>query len=182
MSLSLSKGQRIDLTKGSSLSRIFLGLGWDVGDDDDIDVDASCIMFDASRSEAETAVFFSNKSNSNGSVIHGGDNLTGSGDGDDEVIEVDLARVPSSIQHLVFVITSWSQHTFEEIGNAFCRLVDATNGRELARFDMSGTGDHTALIAVRVYRYQGEWKLQAVGQPAEGKSYRDVVGQALATF
>ncbi len=189
MSLSLIKGQRIDLTKGSALKKIFLGLGWDVADDDDeeVDIDASCVLLGAQKRPVDDgAVFFANLENGNGSIRHGGDNLTGDGDGDDEVIEVDLADVPAEIEHLVFVITSYSGHTFNQVRNAFCRVVDAVSRRELARYAMSGAGHHRALIAARVYRHQGDWKMQALGVPADGVeedcTFADIMDDVVRAF
>lgn len=175
MSINLTKGERIVLTKNSPLTKVFLGCGWETGDDEDIDVDASCVFFGESRDEVAEAVYYGHLESEDGSVQHGGDNLTGTGDGDDEVVVVDLDRLAQIVESLVFVITSYGGHNFNQIKNAFCRLVDAVSGRELARFDMSGTGDHTALVAVRLYRQEGQWKLQAIGEPTSGGTYQDTL-------
>ena len=136
MSISLSKNQTVSLTKdGKGLQRVFLGLGWDVvvapkksgflgglfggaSGGESIDLDASCLMFDANKQIVET-VWFRQLESQNRSVVHLGDNLTGEGSGDDEVIEVDLTKVDPTVQSLVFLITSFRGQTFEKIESAF---------------------------------------------------------------
>jgi tellurium resistance protein TerZ len=186
MSVNMSKGQRISLEKrgGGELTRVRMGLGWDAipkkglfgrVKQKAIDLDASCVVLDGSRSEID-AVWFRKLKSSDGSITHTGDNLTGEGEGDDESIIVELDRVPRNAQTLVFTVTSYSSQGFSEVQNAFCRLVDETNGSEVARFDLSATGPHTAMILATVYRDSGGsgWKMAAIGDTGKGKTYKDM--------
>ncbi|MDR2392510.1 MAG: TerD family protein [Planctomycetota bacterium] len=194
MAVSLMKGQRISLAKegDSQLTQVFMGLGWDAvkkkgggflsslfggQSGGDIDLDASCIMFDEKK--LIDAVWFRQLTSEDGSIRHSGDNLTGEGEGDDETIHVDLAAVPGNVTSLVFVITSFRGQTFNEIQNAFCRLVDARANKEIASYTLSGGGKNTAQIMARVYRHGGEWKMAAIGEPAQGATYKDVIPKIL---
>jgi tellurium resistance protein TerZ len=125
MALSLTKGQKISLEKenGGGLSKVAMGLGWDAARGQSIDLDASCIMFNATKNIIDT-VWFGQLQSKDGSVKHSGDNLTGAGDGDDETITVDLTRVLANVNSLVFTINSFTGQTFDQIENAFCRLVN----------------------------------------------------------
>ena len=183
MAISLAKEQKISLTKesgGTGLTKVFMGLGWDPvkakgflgglfggGDSGSIDLDASCMMFDGQKNLVDT-VWFRQLRSKDGSIVHSGDNLTGDGDGDDEVINVDLTRLPSSVQTLVFVITSFRGQTFDKVDSAFCRLVDASKKKELARYTLSDKTPVTAQVMAKVYRENGEWMMQALGVPANG--------------
>ena len=181
MSVSLVKGQKISLSKesGGSLTKVVVGLGWDpADDDDDIDLDASAILFSESRDLID-AVWFGQLQSRDGSIVHTGDNLTGEGDGDDEQIIVNLPSVPGQVKHIVFVVTSYSGETFEEVENAFCRVVDQGTNRELARYSLSSGGANGGLVIARVYRHNDEWKMAAIGEyQSEGETYKDMVGLA----
>lgn len=175
--VNLIKGQKINLEKpgGGALSNVFMGLGWDPANgSDDIDLDASCICFDANRNPVDI-IYFGNLNGAGGSVVHSGDNLTGDGDGDDEVINVDLGRVPSNIDSLVFTINSFRGQTFNEIANCFARLVDKSSNSELCIFKLAEKGSNTAVIMCRVYRYNGQWKMSAMGNPASGRTANDLI-------
>ncbi|MDK1669158.1 TerD family protein [Moraxella osloensis] len=193
MAVSLQKGQKISLDKeaGTALTRIKMGLGWDVastpksggflgglfgggGNNDSIDLDASCIMFDASKQPID-AIWFGQLQSKDGSIVHTGDNRTGAGDGDDEVINVDLSRVPAHVQSLVFTVNSFTGQTFEKVANAFCRIVNASNNSEVARYNLSAQGSHTALILAKIYRHNGEWKMHAIGEIASGRTFHDLM-------
>jgi len=182
MAISLGKEQKISLTKeaGSGLTKVLMGLGWDPvkakgmfgslfggGDGGSIDLDASCMMFDGNKQLVDTIWFRQLKSH-DGSIRHSGDNLTGDGAGDDEVIYVDLTRIPSSVQSLVFVITSFRGQTFDKVESAFCRLVDESKNKELARFTLSDKTPVTAQVMAKVYKENGEWMMQAIGAPTNG--------------
>ena len=145
MGISLVKGQKISLEKGdgSSLTKIFLGAGWDVakkggllgmfgGGDSSIDLDASAIMFDENNSPLDS-IWFGQLRSRDGSIQHSGDNRTGEGDGDDEAIHVDLTRVPSQVKSIVFTISSFRGQTFEKVEYPYCRLVDPTTNVEIAK-------------------------------------------------
>jgi tellurium resistance protein TerZ len=190
MTVSLTKGgPSVELKKpdGTPLTQVFMGLGWDATkkrfslSSGSIDLDASAILFDASRREVDS-VWFSHLRSNDGSLVHTGDNLTGAGDGDDEVIKVDLTRVPSNVQTIVFVVNSYTGQTFERVENAFCRLVDSSGGREneVARYDLTNAkGAYRAVIMAKVYRDGAGWKIQAVGTTVKnGRTYKELVGPA----
>ncbi|MBF0271303.1 MAG: TerD family protein [Magnetococcales bacterium] len=187
MSISLHKGDTFQLGEenGVPLKRITLGLGWDVAPpkkglmrflatNDTIDLDASCILFDQNGT-IQDAVWFEQLHSLDGSIRHTGDNITGAGDGDDEQIVVDLCQVPSSIKALVFVINSFSGQNFDRIANAHCRLLDRDQDREVARYQLDSQGAHTALIMAQLYRDGAEWKMLAIGSPARGKTFHDLL-------
>lgn len=187
MAVNLVKGQKISLEKqgGGSLNRVFLGVGWDVakasglfgmfGGNGTIDLDASCVMFDEGQQVVDT-VWFRQLRSKDGSVHHSGDNLTGDGDGDDEVINVDLSRVPAHVKTLVFTVNSFTGQTFDKVANAFCRLVDASSNHEVAKLNLSEVkGSHTAVIMAKVYRHNGEWKMHAIGENAAGQTFRELL-------
>lgn len=192
MSVNLQKGQRVDLTKGNAgLRRIMVGLGWDEAppttsggffatlfggnQKQDIDCDASAFLIAADTNEiygGGDVVYFGNLTHTSQCVVHQGDNLTGAGDGDDEQIMVDLANLPDAYSRIVFVVNIYqarerNQH-FGMIKNAFIRLVDADTGRELCIYNLSENySGMTAMIFGEVYRQNGEWKFNAIGQPTQ---------------
>lgn len=185
MAVNLQKGQKVSLKKdlngGKDLSVIRVGLGWDVGDRDNIDLDASCGMYAADKSPVDE-VWFRHLASKCGSVKHSGDNLTGKGDGDDEVITVDLNKVPANVQHLVFTVNSWTGQRFTAVRNAFARIVDAASDKELCRYPLSVGMDCTALIVARLYRHNGEWKFAALGEQGNGRSIQDLHAQIKTLF
>lgn len=188
MAVNLQKGQKVNLKKdnGQALGRVMIGLGWDpveksssggflsslFSSNDNIDCDASVIMLQNGKfKDNDDLVYFGNLKHSSGSVKHMGDNLTGDGDGDDEQVFVDLNAVPSNYDKLVFVVNIYQamkrkQH-FGLIKNAFIRIVD-DNGKEFCRYNLSEKYDGmTAMIFGEIYRYNGEWKFNAIGQPTQ---------------
>lgn len=187
MSVNLAKGQQISLSKsdGTSLSAVRMGLGWQAAQRKgflaklagarEIDLDASAVLF--AGGQPVDVVFFQHLVSDDGSVRHLGDNLTGgAGAGaDDEVILVDLGRVPPHVDQIVFTVNSFTGQTFAEVQNAFCRLVDETTGQELARYTLSGGGAHTAQIMAKLYRAGGRWQLKAIGEPAVGRTFQDLL-------
>ncbi len=180
--VSLAKSQKISFAKkDAGLKHVFVGLGWKPATASGgffksmfstppaaVDLDASCVVLDAQKNIIET-VWFRQLRNSNGSIQHTGDNRTGEGDGDDEVIKIDLSKLPAQASQLVFVINSFTGQTFDKVANSYCRLVDQANGKELARYTLSGEGKHTAQIMARVYLENGEWVMQALGEPANAQ-------------
>ena len=189
MAVSLVKGQKISLEKeaGGTLTQVRMGLGWDVakpkgmlgkvfggGGSDAIDLDASCGLFDAQRNLIDL-VWFRQLKSRDGSIQHTGDNLTGAGDGDDESIIVDLSRVPATIKSLVFTVNSYRGQTFDTVENAFCRLVDHRSNREIARYNLSAQGGHTAMVMAKVYRHNDEWKMHAIGDAAAGRTFQEII-------
>ncbi|GAA2048508.1 TerD family protein [Williamsia deligens] len=171
--VSLAKGQRVSLKKdgGVELTRIRMGLGWDPvvtkrglfggGRGSNIDLDASAMMYAGSR--LGDLAYYGQLVSKDGSIRHHGDNLTGEGEGDDEVIDIDLTRVPPAITQILLVVTSYQGHTFEQVENAFCRLVDVTTGAELARYTLAGGMPHTGIVMAKVFRSGSGWSMQAVG-------------------
>ncbi len=187
--VSLTKGQSVSLEKrgGGGLTRVVMGIGWDVkakkgmfgglfggGAGDEIDLDASCLLFD-NRGQAVDAVWFRQLRSEDGSIVHTGDNRTGAGDGDDEQIIVELQQVPSEVQTLVFTVNSFQGDTFDRIENAFCRLVDATTGDEIARYDLTGSGSHTAQVMAKVARAGSGWTMTAIGATTSGRTFHDMM-------
>ncbi|MEU6186466.1 TerD family protein [Nocardia sp. NPDC047038] len=182
--VSLVKGQRVTLRKeGTALTFVKMGLGWDpvrsrgmFGNRTvDIDLDASVIMF-ADMNPVDVA-YYGQLTSKDGSIRHQGDNLTGEGEGDDEVILVDLTRVPAHVNTLLFIVTSYKGHTFEQVQNAFCRLVDGTNNGELARYTLAGGMPFTAMAMAKLYRVGNDWKLQALGEGFQAKHPGEAVPQ-----
>ncbi len=186
MTVSLTKGQRVSLSKdGAVLSRIFMGLGWDVArkggffggllrGNQEIDLDASCLVFNEAGQLVDE-IWFRQLHGMNGAIVHTGDNLTGAGDGDDEVIQVDLVRLPASIKSLVFTVTSFHGQTFDNVANARCRVVDDVSGKELTVFNLSDSGPHTGFIMAKIYRHNGVWKIHAIGERTNGRTFYDMM-------
>jgi tellurium resistance protein TerZ len=192
MGLSLQKGQSLSLTKsdGGSLTRVRLGLGWDSAvpakrgffgkaKTADVDLDASAIFFDA-RGQVLDTVWFNQLKSKDGSTNHTGDNLTGAGDGDDETILVDLGAVAPQVAQIVFVISSYSRQTFDTVENAFCRLVDdsSAGSPEVARYQLTDSGPHTAMIMAKVSREGSGWTFKAIGERANGRTVQDLLAPA----
>lgn len=174
MGVNLSKGQTVSLVKqdGGSLSQVRMGLGWDTikkkglfgkMKEVSVDLDASALLLSTDRQVLET-VYYGNLRSRDGSLMHTGDNLTGKGDGDDESIMVDLPKVPGSVAHIVFVVNSFSGQNFSQIENATARVVDsADRDRELVRYELSGSGTHTAIVMARLSRVGSGWAFTAIG-------------------
>ena len=177
--ISLFKGQKIDLTKGNpKLSKILIGLGWDTKKYDggfDFDLDAAAFLLGANgkvQSDYDF-VFYNNLTHSSGAVQHMGDNLTGAGDGDDEQIKIDLSKVPANIDKIAFTVTIHEadsrRQNFGQVSNAFIRIVDESNGKELIRYDLGEDFSvETAVVVGELYRNSGEWKFNAVGSGFKG--------------
>lgn len=185
MGVSLQKGQSVSLVKqgGGTLTRVRMGLGWDAvkkkgmfgsRKEQSIDLDASCLLFDAQRQLVDQ-VWFNQLTSKDGSVRHTGDNLTGAGDGDDESVIVDLGALPARVSTLVFTVNSFTGQDFSQIENAFCRLVDETNQSELARYELSGSGRHNAQIMAKLTRDGSGWSMTAVGAIADGRTFQDLL-------
>ncbi|AJP01832.1 chemical-damaging agent resistance protein C [Streptomyces cyaneogriseus subsp. noncyanogenus] len=173
MGVTLAKGGNVSLSKAApDLTRVMVGLGWDARSTTGapFDLDASALVCGGGRVLGdEWFVFYNQLTSPDGSVEHTGDNLTGEGDGDDESILVDLSRVPDRCDRIVFPVSIHMAdergQTFGQVANAFIRVVDQADGRELARYDLSeDASTETAMIFGELYRRQGEWKFRAVGQ------------------
>ena len=179
MPISLQKGQKVDLTKGNAgLSKIYVALGWDTNKYDggyDFDLDASAFLTDETGRVQTDAdfVFYGNLKHASGCVEHTGDNLTGAGEGDDEVINVDLSIVPANIARIAFTVTIYDSdvrgQNFGMVSNAYIRVVNATNGAELLRYDLGEDYSvETAVVVGEIYRYGPEWKFNAIGSGFAG--------------
>lgn len=179
MSVMLTKGQRVDLTKDRpSLKNVLIGLGWDINHYDgesDFDLDASVFMTkdNGKVTNENDFVFYGNLQHKSKSVIHMGDNRTGDGDGDDEVIKVKLNDVPSDFSTLAVAVTIYDAdvrlQNFGMIGNAYVRVLDEETGEELVRFDLSEDfSTETAVVVAELYKREGDWKFKAVGSGYNG--------------
>ena len=179
MVVSLSKGQKVDLTKTNpGLTKVTVGLGWDVnkydgGQDFDLDATVFLLAEGGKVGGPEDFVFYNNTKGGNGSVVHSGDNLTGDGDGDDEVIKISLNEVPATTQKIAFAVTIHDaearQQNFGMVSNAFIRIVSEETGEEIIRYDLGEDFSiETALVVGELYRHSGEWKFSAIGSGYQG--------------
>ncbi|MFD8674276.1 TerD family protein [Streptomyces seoulensis] len=183
--VSLQKNQTVSLVKGGAplLSRVQMGLGWEPAyRGKDIDLDASVIAYGPQRNAVDSC-YFGKLSILNGAIKHSGDNLTGEGGGDDEVIMVDLGRIPPEVTGLVFTVNSFSGQKFTEVAKAYCRLVDPASGEELVRFDLTSAEPQTGVLMAKLVRqYSGEWDMTALGDFVKARTVRNMVkpgGEAL---
>ena len=178
MALSLQKGGNLSLSKEApGLTKILVGLGWDprATDGAEFDLDASAFLLGATgkiSSEADF-IFYNQLKSADGSVEHTGDNRTGAGDGDDEVLKVDLSRVPADVDKIAFTVTihdaEGRKQNFGQVSNSFIRIVNEANGSEIVRYDLAeDASTETAMIFAELYRNNGEWKFRAVGQGYAG--------------
>lgn len=179
--VSLQKNQTVSLVKGGRplLSQVKMGLGWEPAfRGKDIDLDASVIAYGPQRNHIDSC-YFGKLTILNGSVKHSGDNLTGEGGGDDEVIVVDLGRLPQEVTGLVFTVNSFSGQKFTEVAKAYCRLVDAATDQELVRFDLTGAEAQTGVMMAKLIRqFSGEWEMTAMGDFVKARTVRNMVKPA----
>lgn len=178
MPINLQKGANANLSREvPGLSRVLIGLGWNARttSGDSFDLDASAFLLTESnrvRNDSDF-IFYNNTRSQDGSVEHKGDNRTGDGDGDDEVVSVNLASVPGDVAKVTFAVTIHEaesrRQSFGQVSGAFIRVVDESSSKELVRYDLSEDfSTETALIFGELYRHQGEWKFRAVGQGYRG--------------
>ena len=178
MAISLTKGGNVNLSKEApNLTNMAVGLGWNprATDGQAFDLDAVAFLVNESgkvRADADF-IFFNNLKSSDGSVEHTGDNRTGEGDGDDEVIKVDLSKVPADVNKVVFCAVIYEgqarNQNFGQVANAYIRIVNTQGGAEVARYDLSeDSSTETAMIFGELYKNNGEWKFRAVGQGFAG--------------
>ncbi|MGW4845404.1 TerD family protein [Nocardia brasiliensis] len=155
---------------GAALDYVTMALGWDPvrpgrwfgAPGKDIDLNASALLF--AGDQIADVVYHEQLSSRDGAVRHLGDSTTGEGKGDNEIITVDLTRLTPEITAAVFIVTCYTGQTFEQIENAFCRLIDSVSGIELARYDLSAGGSHTGLVMCKVYRSDGVWQFESIGE------------------
>ena len=178
MAISLTKGGNVNLSKESpGLNKIIVGLGWDsrATDGAAFDLDASAFLVKADgkvRADSDFC-FYNNKIVGEGAVQHLGDNTTGAGDGDDEVIKVELAKIPAELDKVVFAVTIYEadlrKQNFGQVNHAYIRVVNELTGQEIARYDLSEDASiETAMIFGEIYRVGADWKFKAVGQGFAG--------------
>ncbi|WP_329564144.1 TerD family protein [Streptomyces uncialis] len=176
--VSLQKNQTVSLVKGGRpmLSQVRMGLGWEPAyRGADIDLDASVIAYGPKRNHLDSC-YFGKLSILNGSIKHSGDNLTGEGAGDDEVIMVDLGRLPQEATGLVFTVNSFSGQKFTDVAKAYCRLLDGATGEELVRFDLTNAEAQTGVIMCKLIRqFSGEWEMTALGDFVKSRTVRGMV-------
>ena len=193
MSINLKKGQKIDLKKSNpGLSTVRVGLGWDPVNQGgggflkslfgsgkaDIDCDASVFLLNGDSKPVDL-IYFGNLRTRNDSIIHTGDNLTGEGEGDDEVILVDLDRIDPNVDKLLFVVNIYDcvrrGQDFGMIQNAYIRITDAKNNSEIARYNLSDDyRGKTGLLVGLIYRYNGTWKFNAIGEGTRDTGLNDM--------
>ncbi len=174
MAVSLSKGQKVDLTKTNpGLNNLLVGLGWDTNRYDgggEFDLDAAAYLLTDTGKVGTDAdfVFYGNTAHASGSVTHSGDNRTGEGDGDDEMIKVDLSMIPANVAKIAFTVTIHEaeerKQNFGQVSNAYIRVVNEADGTELVRFDLGEDfSTETAVVTGELYRTGTEWKFNAIG-------------------
>ncbi len=185
MAISLSKNQSVSLAKesGASVTAVHIGLGWDAakskglfsmfGGGSEIDLDASCVMLDGDGEVVDT-IWFRKLQSSCGSVKHSGDNRTGAGEGDDEVILIDLNRVASDVEHLAFTVNSFTGQDFSKVENASVRILDQRS-KELASFRLSEKGAHSALFIASLSRKGHDWTFKAHGLTSTGRTVESLL-------
>ncbi|MFD7297203.1 TerD family protein [Streptomyces sp. NPDC059897] len=179
--VSLQKNQTVSLVKGGKplLSQVKMGLGWEPAyRGKDIDLDASVIAYGPQRNHVDSC-YFGKLSIVGGAIKHSGDNLTGEGGGDDEVIVVDLGRIPQEVTGLVFTVNSFTGQKFTEVAKAYCRLIDAATGEELVRFDLTNAEAQTGVMMAKLIKqFSGEWEMTAMGEFVKSRTVRGMVKPA----
>ncbi|GGU19563.1 TerD family protein [Streptomyces coeruleorubidus] len=179
--VSLQKNQTVSLIKGGRplLSSVKMGLGWEPAyRGKDIDLDASVIAYGPQRNHIDSC-YFGKLQIVGGAIRHSGDNLTGEGGGDDEVITVDLGRLPQEVTGLVFTVNSFSGQKFTEVAKAYCRLLDGATGEELVRFDLTSAEPQTGVMMAKLIRqFSGEWEMTAIGDFVKSRTVRGMVKPA----
>jgi tellurium resistance protein TerD len=179
MAVSLSKGQKVDLTKTNpGLTNVVVGLGWDTNKYDggnDFDLDSSVFLLGESGKVTNESdfVFYNNPQGANGAVVHTGDNRTGAGDGDDEQVKINLTTVPANVQRIAFTITIHEadsrNQNFGQVSNSYARIFNEATGEELIRYDLGEDFSiETAIVVGELYRHNGEWKFSAIGSGYQG--------------
>ena len=199
MTVTLNKGQSVSLAKkgGGGITSLHFGLGWDPaqapepkgffgklmggGGAKSIDLDASCIACDASGQPVDIC-WWKQLDTADKAIHHTGDNVTGEGDGDDEVIQVNTTKLNSSVKHLVLTVNSFQGQSFNEVDNAVCRVVDMDSNTEICRFVLTDQGAHTGVVMGIVSLKDSGWEFKAIGTVANGQTAQDMMGAASAAI
>lgn len=172
--------------RGPALNHVTMALGWDPvrtrrwlrSRSADIDLNAAALLF--ATDQIVDLVYHEQLISRDGSVRHLGDSTTGEGKGDNEIITVDLTRLPPEVTTVVFTVTSYSGQSFDQIENAFCRLVDGVSGTEIARYDLTGGGAHTGLVMGKMFRTDGVWQFDAIGEAIHAQHPVEAIPQLRA--
>lgn len=178
MTISLVKGQKIDLTKDNNLKKAIIGLGWDTNRYDggmDFDLDASAFLVDE-QGKAQNEldfVFYNNLTHPSGGVVHTGDNRTGEGEGDDEQLVIEFDKVPAHVNRIAITVTIHDavarSQNFGQVSNAFVRVVNEESNEEILRYDLTEEYSvETAMVVCELYRHNSEWKFNAIGSGFQG--------------
>ncbi len=178
MAISLQKGGNVNLSKEApTMTKMLVGLGWDTRATDGAAFDLDAVAFVLNNTgkvrKDSDFIFFNNKQNAEASVVHGGDNRTGAGDGDDETIEIDFSKMPADVEKVAVCVTIYDaegrKQNFGQVSRAYVRVLNSANQQEVARYDLSEDGStEAAMIFGEVYRNGGDWKFKAVGQGFKG--------------
>ena len=179
MPINLTKGQKVDLTKGNpSLKKLLVGLGWDVnvfdsGNSFDLDASVFLVGENGKVPSEKEFIFYGNLKHTSGSVTHMGDNRTGEGDGDDEQIKIDLEKVPDNISKIAFTVTIYEaeekHQNFGQVSNAYIRIIDEITNEEIIRYDLGEDFSiETAVVVGEIYKHNNEWKFNAIGSGFQG--------------
>ena len=178
MAVSLKKGEKVNLSKAvEKLANVTVGLGWDANkfDGDGFDLDAAAFLLNANGKVRNSGdfVYYNNLKHSSGAVQHMGDNLTGSGKGDDEQIIVDLTKIPADVERIAFTATIYMAEervqNFGMVSNSYIRMINKDTDEEMVRYDLGEDySTETAMVLGELYRHNGEWKFNAVGQGYAG--------------
>ena len=179
MAINLVKGQKIDLTKGNpSLKKVIIGLGWDTnkysgGFDFDLDASVFLVGSNGRTNHDEDFIFYNNLKSRNEAVIHTGDNRTGEGDGDDEQILLEFAKMPVDVDKMAITVTIHEAlergQNFGQVSNAYVRVINEDTKEEVLRYDLGEDFSiETAIVVCEIYRNGGEWKFSAVGSGFQG--------------
>lgn len=189
MVLNLQKGQKVDLTKGTNIKKIRVCLGWDEkkfdsGKDFDLDASAFLLKTDGKCESEKNVIFYNQLTDQYGAVTHSGDNRTGAGAGDKEIINIDFDKTPLSVAKIAFAITIYEamirKQNFGMVSNAYARVVDITTNQEILRYNLGEDfSTETAIVTCEVYRYGNDWKFAAVGQGFNGGLEAIVKGYGL---
>jgi tellurium resistance protein TerZ len=183
MAVNLKKGEKISLEKeaGTSLEEVVMGLGWAsaksgfFGSGGSIDLDSSCLIFNE-KGKMIDQVWFRKLQSNDRSILHSGDNREGGdGNSDDEQIVVKLNKLPKEASSLLFTVNNYTGQDFSKVKNAYCRLINNKDKKEIAKYDLTCSGGHTAMLMAKVYKHKDEWKLEAIGEVSNGRTFQDMM-------
>lgn len=176
----MSKGDNVNITaKDPAMKNIVIGMGWQLNafDADTLDLDVSCFLLNKNMKtrQNEDFVFYNNLQDFDEAVVHNGDSLTGAGEGDDESISIDLTKIPFEITKVMFVFSIYKgeekEQAMSSVRNSYIRLINASNGQELLRYDLNEDvqgQSETAMLAASLNREGPKWHFEAVGEFVEG--------------